>query len=115
MKADSFKAFVLDQLGNVGSVRCRMMFGGYGLYLGEAFFGIIYGGRLYFKTDATSRRAYLQRGSEPVRPTENQTLPTYYEVPADVLENAAELCRWASLAARKRGAGSRKRKVRGRG
>lgn len=50
-KEDSFRDFVLDQLPALGDIRCRAMFGGYGLYLGEDFFGIVYDGRLYFKTD----------------------------------------------------------------
>ena len=31
------------------------MFGGYGLYAGEVFFGIVANGRLYFKTDDETR------------------------------------------------------------
>ena len=32
-KEDSFRDFVLDQLHALGDIRCRAMFGGYGLYL----------------------------------------------------------------------------------
>ncbi len=34
---DSFITFVLDQLGDLDEVDCRAMFGGHGLYLGDAF------------------------------------------------------------------------------
>lgn len=78
------------------------MFGGWGLYRDRAFFGIIFKGRLYFKTDAASRRAYVERGMEPFRPSATQTLKTYYEVPADVLEEPEELVAWAERAARLR-------------
>ena len=58
MKVDSFRDFVLDQLNDLDDVTCRAMFGGHGLYLGKSFFGIVYEGRLYFKTDEVSRIEY---------------------------------------------------------
>ena len=54
-KDDSFKDFVLDQLSDLDDVEARRMFGGYGLYQDEIFFGIIHKGRLYENTqDAPS-------------------------------------------------------------
>jgi len=53
-KYDGFKDFVLDQLSDLHGVTCRAMFGGYGLYCGRVFFGIVHKGRLYFKTNATT-------------------------------------------------------------
>jgi hypothetical protein len=38
---DSFKEFVLDQLGALPELRARAMFGAHGLYSGEHFFGIL--------------------------------------------------------------------------
>ena len=98
MKDDSFKAFVLDQLARLGRVECRAMFGGYGLYQGRTFFGILFKGRLYFKTDAASAAAYRERGMQPFRPSATMTLKTYYEVPVDVLEDDEELAVWARQA-----------------
>jgi DNA transformation protein len=92
---DSFRDFVLDQLRPLGDVRCRRMFGAYGLYLGDAFFGIVDRGRLYFKTDDGSRAVYVERGMEPFRPSANQTLKRYYEVPVDVVEDQEALGAWA--------------------
>jgi DNA transformation protein len=99
-KNGGFKDFVLDQLDGLRGVNCRAMFGGYGLYRGEAFFGIVHKGRLYFKTDETSRTAYRERGMKPFRPNRKQTLKTYYEVPVDVVEDAGLLVAWAAQAAR---------------
>ena len=98
MKDDSFKAFVLDQLVRAGQVKCRAMFGGYGLYQGERFFGILFKGRLYFKTDDVSAAAYRERGMKPFRPSATMTLKTYYEVPVDILEDDEELAVWARRA-----------------
>ena len=98
MKDDSFKDLILDQLGALAGVSSRAMFGGHGLYHGKVFFGIIYKGRLYFKTESTTRHAYLKRGMKPFRPSAKQTLKTYYEVPLDIIEDRDQLSIWASKA-----------------
>ncbi|MBI5774344.1 MAG: TfoX/Sxy family protein [Verrucomicrobia bacterium] len=95
MKEDSFKEFVLDQLRPLGGVEARRMFGGHGLYRGGKFFGIIFQGRLYFKTNETTRTEYERRGMKPFRPSAKQTLKNYFEVPADIVEDAGELAAWA--------------------
>jgi DNA transformation protein and related proteins len=92
---NSFKDFALDQLRQLDGVTCRPMFGGWGLYHGDKFFGIIHDGQLYFKTDDATRPAYLEHGMEPFRPSDKQTLKNYYEVPIGVLENPDELAAWA--------------------
>ena len=97
-KHDGFKDYVLDQLANLRGVTCRAMFGGYGLYCGRVFFGIVQKGRLYFKTNATTAPRYRKREMKPFRPNATQTLKTYYEVPVDVLEDAGELTIWARQA-----------------
>ena len=98
-KQDSgFRQYVEDQLEALGPVQCRSMFGGYGLYHRGVFFGIIARGQLYFKTDATTRRAYVEHGMKPFRPSAKQTLKTYYEVPAEVLEDRDMLMAWATQA-----------------
>ena len=100
MRDDSFKEFVLDQLSGVPEVRARAMFGGHGLYAGERFFGILFDGRLYFKTDDTNRPDFESRGmGQFIYEKTRRTLTTsYYEVPADVLENREELAAWAGKA-----------------
>ena len=103
MRRDGFKTFVEDQFGRTPVV-FRPMFGGWGLYRGRTFFGILFKGRLYFKTDERSRIAYVERGMPPFRPSTKQTLKTYYEVPAEVLEEPEELAAWAERALRVRSA-----------
>lgn len=98
MSDADFKDFVLDQLRRLGAVRARAMFGGYGLYRDEAFFGIVHDGRLFLKTDERSRTTYEEWGMGPFRPNARQTLKTYYEVPVDVLEDDEALAAWASRA-----------------
>lgn len=98
MEPDGFKDFVLDQLHGVRGVTCRAMFGGYGLYRRATFFGIIHKGRLYFKTNESTRPDYQARGMQPFRPNSKQTLTNYYEVPIEVVENAEDLTMWAEAA-----------------
>jgi len=95
MQQDSFKEFVLDQLTGMEPVTCRAMFGGFGLYHRDLFFGILHKGRLYFKTDDQTRPAYEECGMKPFRASAKQTLKNYYEVPSDILENEEELIFWA--------------------
>jgi len=61
MNDATFRDFVLDQLQRLGEVDYRRMFGSYGLYHDEVFFGILAQGRLYFKTNAVTRVFYVQR------------------------------------------------------
>jgi DNA transformation protein len=108
-KEDSYRDYVLDQLRSLEGVSCRSMFGGYGLYLGADFFGIVYDGRLYFKTDETTRMEYRDRGMGPFSPGGDQVLKSYYEVPEEIVEDDEELASWAREAATRKG----KRKGRG--
>jgi len=47
-KLDGFRDFVLDQLRELPDLTQQAMFGEYGLYQRETFFGIIHKGRLNF-------------------------------------------------------------------
>ncbi|MBI4658573.1 MAG: TfoX/Sxy family protein [Verrucomicrobia bacterium] len=98
MATDSFKDFVLDQLSGLPRLRAKAMFGGYGLYQGDRFFGILMDGRLYFRTDAQSRSAFVKLGMGPfVYEKARQIVAmNYYEVPPAVLENRDEIVAWAT-------------------
>ena len=95
MKPDAFRDFVLDQLRDIGSLECRAMFGGHGLYAGGKFFGLIWQQQLYLKTDHSTRKQFQAAGMSCFQPNPKQKLGAYYEVPADMMENSSELTRWA--------------------
>lgn len=97
-KSDGFREYVEEQIGPGHSFRA--MFGGHGIYRGDSFFGIVHRGRLFFKTSPLTRADYVKKGSAPFRPHARQTLKSYYEVPADVLEDAETLRAWAEKAVR---------------
>jgi DNA transformation protein and related proteins len=98
--SSDFLAYVLDQLerlGQLGEVSSRRMFGGAGLYCGEHFFGLIADDVLYLRVDDANRGDYVSRGMEQFRPYPErpQVSMSYYEIPPEVLDAAAECVRWA--------------------
>ena len=99
MPTDSFRDFVLEQLSALDGLRCKRMFGGYGLYSGEVFFGILSDGQLYFKTNPDTLQDYLAFHAAVFAPSEKQILKNYREVPVDILEDAVQLTTWARKAA----------------
>jgi DNA transformation protein and related proteins len=92
---DSFAELVRDQLRRVPALRTRRMFGGSGFYSGAVFFGMVYDGRIYFKTGESERTGYTARGSSGPFTYEGGALISLWEVPTDVLEDADELEAWA--------------------
>ena len=100
MSTDSFRDFVLEQLAALDGLHCKRMFGGNGLYSGEAFFGILFDGRLYFKTHPDTLPDFMAFHAVVFAPSEKQVLKNYREVPVDILEDAVQLTAWARKAAR---------------
>ena len=94
--SDSFRAFVLEQLADVTSVRARAMFGGVGLYSGDVFFGMIAADVSYLKVGDRNRGRYEAAGMTAFAPYAHKpmTMP-YYQVPARVIEDRHELGIWA--------------------
>lgn len=100
VNSEGFVEFVLEQLQDLGPLSARKMFGGHGVYRDAVFFAIVYDDRLYLKTDDTGRAWFEERGMGPFEPNERQRFESYYEVPADTLENRAELTEVATAAIR---------------
>ena len=96
--SESYRVFVLEQLGRVAPVTARSMFGGVGIYARGLFFALIAEDRLYFKVDDATRPDFERLGMEPFRPFEEASAMGYYEVPADVVEDAVQLAPWVEKA-----------------
>src|SRR5256885_10287961 len=92
--SESYRDFVLEQLGRVTPVTAKSMFGGVGIYARGLFFALIAEDRLYFKVDDSTRPDFERLGMEPFQPFEQESSLGYYEVPADVLEDAGQLALW---------------------
>lgn len=96
---DEYLAWVLEQLGGAGRVSTRRMFGAVGLYCNDVFFAIISADTLYFKVNDDNRAHYATRRMEAFRPARQPHVSmSYFEVPADVLEDADECVAWARRA-----------------
>jgi DNA transformation protein and related proteins len=95
--SEGYCGYVLEQLAAVSGLSTRRMFGGVGIYSGEAFFALIDDDVLYFKVDDSISAEYESRGMRRFRPYPDRPEASmgYYEVPADVMEDAEELARWA--------------------
>ena len=97
---DHYLRWVLEQLSRAERISSRRMFGAVGLYRDGVFFAIISGDTLYFKVDDASRADYEARGMSRFQPYRDKPLRSmsYYEVPADVLEDPDECVEWAMRA-----------------
>ena len=96
---DRFIEFVVDQLEACGPITSKRMFGGVGIYAADVFFAILADDVLYLKVDDSNRADFDAAGTGPFRPYgDGGEVMQYYEVPVSVLEDAAELGRWAAKA-----------------
>ena len=96
--SESYRDFVLEQLGRVTPVTGKSMFGGVGIYALGLFFALIAEDRLYFKVDDSTRPDFERLGMEPFRPFGEDSAMGYYEVPADVVEDSVQLAAWMKKA-----------------
>ena len=92
-------AFVLDQLGALGGIVAKPMFGGAGFYCDGDFFAILFKERLYFRVSDDTIAEYKARKMKPFKPFEGKgTSRNYYEVPVEILESPEDLVTWARSA-----------------
>jgi DNA transformation protein len=95
-----YREFVLEQLGRVApAVTSRAMFGGVGVYSGGLFFALMDNDTLYLKVDDSNRGDFEAPGTGPFRPFgDDRDVMQYYELPADLLEDADQLRPWVEKA-----------------
>jgi len=95
--SSDYLAYVLEQLAGLAGLSARRMFGGVGLYCEELFFGLIDNDTLYLRVNDDNRADYTARGMSAFRPYADrpELSMSYYEAPADVLEDPAQLVSWA--------------------
>ncbi len=93
--SSAFVDGILGGLLPLGPIRARAMFGGWGLFLDDAMFGLISGGRLYFKVDAETEPRFAAAGAEAftyLRQGKRIAL-SYWEAPLE----AGALLPWAEF------------------
>lgn len=97
--SDDYLDYLRDRLSVLGSVTFRKMFGGAGVYFNGLIFGIVAEDALFLKVDDDNRADYEALGIPPFKPFDDKpTTMSYYEIPADVLEDDAQLKNWADKA-----------------
>src|SRR5262245_118926 len=106
-KSSPLLDYLCDQLAPLGDARGRSMFGGFGVYLDGVIIGIIAFDTFYLKVGDTNRPAFEAAGSQPFiyhQGKVDATMSSYWECPADVLEEPDQLRSWAvtSLAVSRR-------------
>jgi DNA transformation protein len=93
--SNGYRTYIVEQLAAVAALSTRRMFGGLGLYSGEWFFALIDDDVLFFKVDDANREDYTSRGMKAFMPIPDKASMGYFQVPAEVIEDAEELTRWA--------------------
>lgn len=97
MVSDDYRDFVLEQLRRAtpAAVTHRAMFGGVGIYADGLFFALMDDDTTYLKVDDGNRAAFEARGMGPFLPYGDPSRPMrYYRLPAEALEEPAELAGW---------------------
>lgn len=97
-KKPSVVAQLLERLDGIEFFRVKSMFGGYGLYSRDQFFGIVWDNQVFFFTDQESRKKYKRRSMPQLQIHENQREGRYWQVPEAVMKRPAELNTWAQEA-----------------
>ena len=93
-----YREFALEQLGRVAPVTHRAMFGGVGIYSEGFFFALLDDDTTYLKVDDSNRGDFEAAGTGPFRPFGDEHVMQYYELPADLLEDADALRPWVHKA-----------------
>jgi DNA transformation protein len=93
--SDGYRTYIIEQLAALPALSTRRMFGGLGIYSDALFFALIDDDVLFFKVDDANRDDYVSRGMKAFMPFPGQPSLGYFQVPADVIEEAEELTRWA--------------------
>lgn len=94
---DDYKKYVVeDVLGHIEGITAKKMFGGYGLYLDGAIFGIITSETdLYFKVGDSNRAVYEKMGSHPFVYTGHkdgkQTTMSYWHISEEIMEDREQI------------------------
>jgi len=94
---ENLRAFVVDQLANLGTFETKSMFGGTALLIDGKAFAKVKNGALWLKVGDDNRTDFVDQdmpqysyGKDDARKL------NFFKTPTDVLEEADELVVWAS-------------------
>jgi DNA transformation protein len=112
--SDSFAEFLREQLGPLGPVTMRPMFGKTGVFCDGVMLGMVRDNTLYFRVDEDNRAAFKEAESFPPLNYQKKGGPidlSFWRVPERLFDEPDELVSWAraALAAARRVAAKRER------
>ncbi len=92
--------YIIDLLSGWDRITSKRMFGGYALYKQRQIFALIWDDVLYFKVGNSNRADYEAAGSKPfIYEAKGKPITvSYWEVPADLLDDPDSLVEWADKA-----------------
>ena len=94
--SNDFFDFVQDQLSPWSQIDKKRMFGVLGLYREGLMFGVIAKNMVYLKVNESNKPKFIAAGSSSLKVFKNNSeVPSFYEVPVDILENGDEFIKWA--------------------
>jgi DNA transformation protein len=117
--SDSFAEFLREQLGSLGPVTMRRMFGKTGVFCDGVMMGMVRDNTLYFRVDDDNRAAFKEAESFPPLNYDKKggTIDlSFWRAPERLFDEPDELVSWAraALAAARRLAAKRERTAPGR-
>ena len=112
--SDSFAEFLREQLGSLGPVTMRRMFGKTGVFCDGLMLAMVRDNTLYFRVDGDNRAAFKEAESFPPLNYEKKggTIDlSFWRAPERLFDEPDELVSWAraALAAARRVAAKRER------
>lgn len=93
--------FLIDLFADFGPVTIRRMFSGYGISADGTNFALALRAGLYFRADEQSIPQFEAEGSKPFQyqtRTKTITVNSYWQLPARLFDDSAELADWAKVA-----------------
>jgi len=94
-----FTDYILDQLGDMGIIETKNMFGGTAVLRNGAAFAKIKHGTLWLKVDDSNISDFIDQGMAQYTYGKDKSRQlNFYETPAEVLEDRDILIRWATKA-----------------
>lgn len=96
-----YRAFVAELFSAFGPVEVRRVFNFDGLYVEDTMFGLVADERVFLKTDADNRKAFVAEDYGPLhyRARDGADVEmSYYEIPARLYDDSDEAAAWARRA-----------------
>lgn len=96
-KRDAFAELLRDLLAPLGDIVIKPMFSGSGVYADGQFFALVFDGKLYLKSDASTAARFDSESLAPFSyTTKSKTVTTSYRhVPERCYDDPDEMLDWA--------------------